>query len=91
MGVKIYGDQHAKAGNIIIRQNGVSYTAGNGAAVSKNSSIYALVDGKVSFKVVMKRKFTGALKKTRIVSVLPVVVEKPVAKKKAVKATVAAE
>lgn len=78
LGVKIFGDQHAKAGNIIIRQTGTKFTPGEGVGLGTNYTIYALKDGIVKFKTVMKRKFTGTLRPTRIVSVVdaPVKVEK---------------
>lgn len=79
LGVKIFGDQHAKAGNIIIRQTGSKWNAGEGVGTGKDYTLFALVDGLVHFKTVMKRKFTGALQPTRIVSV--VAAPKPVAKK----------
>jgi large subunit ribosomal protein L27 len=70
-GVKIFGDQHAKAGNIIIRQTGSKWNAGEGVGTGKDYTLFALVDGLVHFKTVMKRKFTGRLVSTRIVSVAP--------------------
>jgi large subunit ribosomal protein L27 len=71
LGVKIFGDQHAKAGNIIIRQYGTKFTAGENVMRGGDDTLHALVDGVVKFKKVMKRKFTGALKATRVVSVVP--------------------
>lgn len=70
LGVKIYGEQHAKAGNIIIRQHGLSYNPGDGVGVGSDNTLFALRDGLVRFNKVMKRKFTGALKLTRIVSIV---------------------
>lgn len=71
LGVKIFGDQHAKAGNIIVKQFGMKYKAGDGVGVGDDDTLFALRDGLVHFKKIMKRKFTGALKRTRIVSVTP--------------------
>ncbi len=71
LGVKIFGDQFAKAGNIVIRQRGSKFTAGDGMGVGKDDTLYALKDGLVSFKKVMKRKFTGSLRATRVVSIKP--------------------
>ena len=71
LGVKIFGDQHAKAGNIIVRQRGSKFSAGENVGVGKDDTLFALVDGLVSFKKVMKRKFTGTLRPTRVVSVVP--------------------
>ena len=92
LGVKIFGDQFAKAGNIIIRQYGMSFKAGENVGVAGDDTLFALVDGKVSFKKVQRRKFTGALRPTRVVSVVPTVIaaEAP-AKKAAPKKSVAKE
>jgi len=84
LGVKIFGDQHAKAGNIIVRQFGSKFHPGVGMGKADDDTLFALRDGLVSFKKVMKRKFTGALRRTRIVSILPAPVKS--ATKKTVKA-----
>lgn len=70
LGVKIFGDQHAKAGNIIIKQFGMKFAAGDGVGVGGDNTLFALRDGLVKFKKVLQRKFTGALKATRIVSIV---------------------
>lgn len=70
LGVKIFGDQHAKAGNIIIRQTGSKWMAGDGVGTGTDYTLFALRDGLVHFKTVMKRKFTGTLRPTRIVSIV---------------------
>ena len=77
LGVKIFGDQHAIAGNSIVRQYGMKYKAGDNVGVAGDNGLFALVDGIVKFKKVMKRKFTGALEMTRIVSIVPVTTKKP--------------
>jgi large subunit ribosomal protein L27 len=78
LGVKIFGDQYAKAGNSIVRQYGMKYTAGENVGVAGDNGLFALVDGIVKFKRVMKRKFTGALQMTRVVSIEQVFTTKPV-------------
>jgi large subunit ribosomal protein L27 len=87
LGVKIFGDQHAVAGNIIVRQAGTKFHAGEGMGRADDDTLFALRDGLVHFQKVMKRKFTGKLRPTRIVSIVPKVesVEKPAVKKSAVK------
>ncbi|MEI6478423.1 MAG: 50S ribosomal protein L27 [bacterium] len=69
LGVKIFGDQHAVAGNIIVKQYGQKFKAGEGVGVGKDDTLFALIDGLVSFKRIMRRKFTGTLRPTRVVSV----------------------
>ena len=49
-GVKLYGGQIAKAGNIIIRQRGTQHHPGVGVGLGKDHTIYALVDGVVKFE-----------------------------------------
>jgi large subunit ribosomal protein L27 len=50
LGVKIYGGQTAKAGNIIIRQRGTVHNAGNNVGMGKDHTLFALIDGTVTFK-----------------------------------------
>lgn len=50
LGVKIYGGQFAKAGNIIIRQRGTVHYPGLNVGLGKDHTIFALRDGIVEFK-----------------------------------------
>ena len=50
LGVKLFGGQFAKAGNIIIRQRGTKWHPGTGVGLGKDFTIYALTDGTVTFK-----------------------------------------
>ena len=49
LGVKKYGGQSVIAGNIIIRQRGTKCHPGSGVGLGKDYTIYAIVDGTVSF------------------------------------------
>ena len=49
LGVKIYGGQFAKAGNIIKRQRGTVHHPGLNVGMGKDHTLYALVDGTVLF------------------------------------------
>ena len=49
LGVKIFGGQFAKAGNIIKRQRGTVHHPGLNVGMGKDHTIYALVDGYVLF------------------------------------------
>jgi large subunit ribosomal protein L27 len=71
LGVKIFGDQRAIAGNIIIRQRGTAFHPGEGVGRGVDDTLFALRDGIVKFTEVSKRKFTGKLVPTRFVSVMP--------------------
>ncbi len=50
LGVKLYGGQFAKAGNIIIRQRGTVHHPGINVGMGKDHTIYALIDGTVTFR-----------------------------------------
>lgn len=51
LGVKIYGGQAISAGNIIVRQRGTQFHPGTGVGLGRDHTLFALVDGKVAFKV----------------------------------------
>ncbi len=51
LGVKRYGGQVVKAGEIIIRQRGTKYHAGMHVGMGKDHTLYALVPGVVDFSV----------------------------------------
>ncbi len=50
LGVKLYGGQKAVAGNIIVRQRGTKFHAGEHVYMGKDYTLHAAVDGKVVFK-----------------------------------------
>jgi large subunit ribosomal protein L27 len=50
LGVKKSGGQAVIAGNIIIRQRGTKYHAGNNVGMGKDHTLFALIAGKVIFK-----------------------------------------
>ena len=50
LGVKIFGGQFAKAGNIIRRQRGTVRRPGENVGMGKDHTLYALVDGTVEFQ-----------------------------------------
>jgi large subunit ribosomal protein L27 len=50
LGVKIYGGQFAKSGNIILRQRGTVHNPGLNVGIGKDHTLFALVDGIVEFK-----------------------------------------
>ena len=51
LGVKIFGGETCKAGNIIVRQRGTEFHPGENMGMGKDHTLFALVDGTVSFKV----------------------------------------
>ena len=48
-GVKVYGGQFVTAGSIIVRQVGETISAGRGVGVARDYSLFALVDGVVTY------------------------------------------
>jgi len=50
LGVKIFGGQAAKAGNIIVRQRGTKHNPGLNVGIGKDHTLFALTDGVVVFK-----------------------------------------
>jgi large subunit ribosomal protein L27 len=50
LGVKLFGGQTAKAGNIIVRQRGTVHNPGQNVGIGKDHTLYALIDGVVSFR-----------------------------------------
>jgi large subunit ribosomal protein L27 len=86
LGVKLFGGQYAKAGNILVRQRGTRFHPGDNTYLGKDFTIHAQVAGTVAFK-------KGKEDRTWI-SIIPVLNEvketvAPVAKAKAAPAPVA--
>jgi len=50
LGVKLFGGQYAKAGNIIVRQRGTKFHPGSNVGMGKDHTLHALVPGLVEFK-----------------------------------------
>jgi large subunit ribosomal protein L27 len=51
LGVKVYGGQVIPAGSIIVRQRGTRFHAGPNVGMGRDHSLFALVDGTVSFAI----------------------------------------
>ena len=50
LGIKIFGGEICKAGNILIRQRGTQHHPGLNVGIGKDHSLYALIDGRVVFR-----------------------------------------
>jgi large subunit ribosomal protein L27 len=50
LGVKLYGDQKAISGNIIVRQRGTKFFAGENVAMGKDHTLFAKIAGVVKFR-----------------------------------------
>ena len=63
LGVKIYGGQTIKAGNIIVRQRGTNHHPSENVGIGKDHTLFALTDGIVKFsKSKNNRSFVSVLK-----------------------------
>jgi large subunit ribosomal protein L27 len=52
LGVKKFGGESVRAGNIIIRQRGTKFKPGNGVGLGRDFTIFAVIDGFVKFETV---------------------------------------
>lgn len=50
LGVKLYGGQKAIPGNILVRQKGTKFYPGNGVSMGKDFTLFAIIEGIVSFR-----------------------------------------
>jgi large subunit ribosomal protein L27 len=57
LGVKVYGGQQAKAGNIIVRQRGTKFYPGIGTKIGRDHTIFALIEGIVKFRKRLAKQF----------------------------------
>ena len=89
LGVKIYGGQFAKAGNILIRQRGTTHNPGENVGMGKDHTLFALIDGTVVFKKKMKNRSYVSVQP--IVEVDVAVAEAPEVKAPKAKKTVVVE
>ncbi|UTX51170.1 50S ribosomal protein L27 [Candidatus Saccharibacteria bacterium TM7i] len=59
LGVKRFGGQKVREGEVLVRQTGSTKIAGPGTFISRNYTIHAAKDGVVAFQKVRKTHFTG--------------------------------
>ena len=57
LGVKRFGGQPVRPGTIIVRQRGTQFHVGNNVKMGRDHTIYSVIDGRVKFERVDKRKF----------------------------------
>jgi large subunit ribosomal protein L27 len=56
LGVKKFGGEVVRAGNIIVRQRGTKFRPGDNVGIGKDDTLFALSDGVVSFRHVTKHR-----------------------------------
>ena len=61
LGVKKFGGETVKAGNILVRQRGTKVHPGNNVGIGSDDTLYALIDGQVKFACVDGPDFDGHL------------------------------
>jgi len=67
LGVKLFGGQKVKTGQLIVRQTGSTKRGGNGTFTSRNFTIHAAKDGIIKFQERRVRLFTGkTVKRTEV-------------------------
>ena len=68
LGLKVFGGQKVKAGDILVRQVGATKRAGAGTFLSRNYTIHAAKDGTVKFNQRKVKKFSGrSLPRTEVI------------------------
>jgi large subunit ribosomal protein L27 len=68
LGVKIFGGEKVRTGQVIVRQVGLTKRSGKGTTLSRNFTVHAKHDGVVSFKTRKVRRFTGkTVRRTEVI------------------------
>ena len=63
LGVKRFGDQHVVPGNILVRQRGTKFHAGDNVGMGRDHTLFATAEGRVQFKVsgINNRKYVSVV------------------------------
>ncbi|MBN1258949.1 50S ribosomal protein L27 [Candidatus Peregrinibacteria bacterium] len=72
LGVKLYEGQLVRSGNILIRQKGNKYQAGDNVGTGKDFTLFALKDGVVKFTEKRIRKYDNRVFRNKVVNVAAV-------------------
>lgn len=70
LGVKKFGGEFVKKGNIIVRQRGTKFYPGKNVGIGDDDTLFALKDGKVVFTTKRKYSFNGKKKIIKVVNVI---------------------
>lgn len=71
LGIKKFGGQIVKAGDIIVRQRGAKWEPGQNVGVGKDDTVFSMIDGHVKFVKKAVMRFTGKRSQKTIVNVVP--------------------
>ena len=64
LGVKLFGGQPVRAGNIIVRQRGTKTLAGDNVGIGRDHTLFALSDGTVDFSTTANSRTKVSVKKS---------------------------
>ena len=70
LGVKLYGGQKVTAGNILVRQKGNTFFAGDNVGIGKDFTLFALKNGVVKFSEKRQKKYDGRVYRNKFVNVV---------------------
>ena len=70
LGVKIFGGQKVKSGQIIVRQRGTKFRVGRNVKRAEDDTLFAVKNGTVKFDTKKVKLFTGKLVTRKFVSVI---------------------
>ena len=73
LGIKLADGQKAAPGTIIVRQRGTKIDAGQNVKIGKDHTLFAMIEGRVTFRDYRKTNFDGITRRKKIVDVLPFV------------------
>jgi len=71
LGVKLYGGQKAKPGQILIRQRGTKFLPGKNVKRGRDDTLYSLKEGTVRFQSKRVRRFDNSQRTAKVVNVEP--------------------
>ena len=69
LGVKLFGGQKVRPGMVIIRQRGTKMHPGENVRRGKDDTLYAVIEGIVTFSTKLRTKFDGSRRRVKVVSV----------------------
>ncbi len=71
LGIKVFGGQVAKVGNIIVRQRGTKWHPGKNIRIGNDDTLYAVASGVVKFTSKKVKGFDGNLHLRKFVHIVP--------------------
>ncbi|HDH99085.1 MAG TPA: 50S ribosomal protein L27 [bacterium] len=69
LGVKLFGGQKVRTGQVLVRQRGTRFLAGKNVKRGRDDTLYAVKSGTVQFVTKRKKGFNGAQKVVKVVNV----------------------